>query len=161
MPGGRVTPVYYSESLGIQQAKAAAAAAHAEAEAARQKAAEAQDLLRREALRLAQLQAEQEQALLEQKQKDEDRLYAQLQSKLVESNPPGNEQSQFEADSNLHDSQMTALLAEKAERDANPVTITSPAELSLDTDAIAAEMAALQVRIQNVLDTDIAGVTAI
>lgn len=54
---------------------------------------------------------------------------------------------------------MAALLAEKNERAANPVTITDPVP-ELDTAAIAAEMAALQVRIQNVLDADVASATA-
>lgn len=152
MPRGRVKPVYFSESFGIQQANAAAAAAHAVAEAARQKAAEAQDQLRLDALRLAHEQAEHERALSERTQRDDDLMRAQFENKLAESNVVNVEAIEDDAENAVHASQM-AEMAEKSERLTNPVP-------ELDTDAMAAEMAALQVRIQNVLDTDIASATA-
>lgn len=165
MPGGRIKPVYFSESLGTQQAKAAAEAARIEAEIARQKAAEAQDALRREELRQAQAQAVREQELFEKKKRDDDLLHTRLESKLAESNAKNTETLNDDAESDVHESQMRMLLTEKAEREANllvndAVSTSTNVLPELDTDVIEEEMKALQVRIQNVLDADIATATA-
>lgn len=150
MPRGRVKPVHFSESFKIQQEKAKVENEYLVAELARQKVAEAQDQLRREELFMSQKRAAHERMMSENKKRDDDLMHMHLESKIAELNVVDEQRLQDDAENDLHASQMAALLAEKS---ANPMS-------ELDNDALVAEMAALQVKIQNVLDTDVATATA-